>query len=113
MKKIKNKKLVSEVLYVVLVLIAILTAVVFYLKVHPKFDEKLFGKEATVITEVAEIRYDEPFGVRNVGNVTQSQKVKLTGRMEYLLQSDIVMMEICLEDDSFAWISKKDIIISE
>ena len=111
-KKIKNKELASAVCFIGVVLIAILVAFAYYLKTHPGFDEKISGKEATVVSEVATIHYDSPFG-RNVGTVRQSQKVELTGRMAYLLQSDIVKREIRLEDNSFAWISKEDIVISE
>lgn len=112
MKKIKNKELVSTVCFIGVVLILILVAFAYYVRTHPEFDEKISGKEATVISEVARIHYDSPFG-RNVGTVRQSQKVELTGKMAYLLQSDIVMMEIRLEDNSFAWISKEDIVIPE
>lgn len=113
MSKEKNKKdSVSFTLFLALVVILILIAVVFYEKTHPKFDEKISGKEATVVTEVAKIHYDDPFG-RNVGTVTQSQKFKLTGKIAYVVGEDIVMMEIHLEDNNFAWIYKKDIAISE
>ena len=111
-KKIKKKELLSTVFFLSAVLITILTAVVYYEKTHPEFDEKIAGKEATIVSEVATIHYDDPFG-RNIDTVTKSQKVELTGKMAYLLQSDIVKMEIRLEDGSFAWISKKDIVISE
>lgn len=109
-KKIKSKELLSTVFLIIIVLIAILTAFAIYEKTHPEFDETISGKEATVISEVAKIYYDVP-PVR--GAVTQSQKVELTGRIAHLLQSDIIMMEIRLENNSFAWISEKDIVISE
>ncbi len=108
----KNKELLSTVLLLSIVLIAILVSFAIYEKAHPEFDETISGKEATVVSEVAKIYYDAPTG-RNTGAVTQSQTVRLTGRMAYLLQSDIVMMEIRLDDNSFAWISKTDITISE
>ena len=110
-EKIK-KKLGSALFIISLVLILILVSVVYYEVKHPKFDAKVTGKDATVVKEVAKIHYDDPYG-RNVGTVTESQKFELTGKMAYVRQSDIIMMEIYLEDNHFAWISKKDVIISK
>ncbi len=111
-ERTKPNELSSTVFFLGLILCAILIAFTIYEKTHPKFDENISGKEATVVSEVAKIYYDDPLG-RNVDTVTKSQKVNLTGKMQYLLQSDIVMMQIHLEDNSFAWISKKDIFIPE
>lgn len=111
-KKTDKKKLVLFALFLGAVVMLILTAVVFYEKTHPKFDEKISGKEATVVSEIATIHYDEPLG-RNTDTVTRSQKVMLTGKMAYSLQDDMPMMEVRLENDSLAWISKRDIVISE
>lgn len=93
-------------------LILALAATAFYEKTHPKFDEKISGKEATVVSEIATIHYDEPLG-RNTDTVTKSQKVILTGKMAHFLQNDMPMMEVRLENDTLAWISKRDIAISE
>lgn len=110
-KKVKEE--LTTALFLSALLILALVATVFYEKTHPEFDEKISGKEATVVSEVAKIYYDAPFGGRSIGTVTKSQKVELTGRMEYQLQNDDVRMEIRLEDGSSAWISKKDIAIPE
>lgn len=111
-KKTNKKDLVSFALFLGVIVILILTAVVFYQKTHPEFDEKISGKEATVVSEIATIHYDEPLG-RNTDTVTKSQKVILTGKMAHYLQDDMPMMEIRLENDTLAWISKRDIAISE
>lgn len=112
-KKIKNKELVSMVFFIIIVLIAILISFANYQKTHPDFDVTISGKEATVISEVAKIYYDDPFDGRNIATIKQSQTVELTGRMAYPLQSNLIKMEIRLEDNRFAWISKEDILISE
>ena len=111
-KKTNKKDLVSSALFLGVIVILILAAVVFYRKTHPGFDEKISGKEATVVSEIATIHYDEPLG-RNTDTVTKSQKVILTGKMAHYLQNDMPMMEIRLENDTLAWISKSDIAISE
>lgn len=87
-------------------------AAVFYEKTHSRFNEEILGKEAIVVSEIATIHYDEPFG-RNTDTVQKSQKVILTGQMAHYLQNDMPMMEIRLEDGTLAWISKRDIAISE
>ncbi|MCI8760553.1 MAG: hypothetical protein HFJ34_05500 [Clostridia bacterium] len=108
----KIKKKLGSALFIISLVLIILVAVVYYEVKHPKFDAKVAGKDATVVKEVAKIHYDDPFG-RNVDTVTESQKFELTGKMAYVRQSDIIMMEILLEDNHFAWISKKDVIISK
>lgn len=112
-KKTNEKVLVSVALFLSVVVFLIMTAVIIYEKNHPDFDEKISGKEATVVSEVATIHYDEPLG-RDTDTVTKSQKVILTGKMAHFLQNDMPMMEVRLENDTLAWISKRDIaIISE
>lgn len=90
----------------------ILMPAVIYEKTHPDFDETISGKEATVVSEFATIHYDEPLG-HHTAIVAQSQKIELTGKIAHYLQNNIPMMEFRLNDNSFAWISKKDIVISE
>lgn len=102
----------NKLFFIGMVLIAILAAFVIYQKTHPEFDEKISGKEATVVSEIATIHYDEPLG-RNTDTVTKSQKVMLTGKAAHFLQDDMPMMEVRLENGTLAWISKRDIAISE
>lgn len=111
-KKTSKKDFVSAVLFLGVVVLLILTEVIFYEKTHPDFDEEISGKEATVVSEVATIHYDEPLG-RNTDTVTKSQKVILTGKMAHFFENDMPMMEVRLENDTLAWISKRDIAISE
>ncbi len=111
-KRTNKKDLVEAVLFLGVVTILVLTLAIFYEKTHPDFDEKISGKEATVVSEVATIYYDEPLG-RNKATITKSQKVILTGKMEHFLQNDMPMMEVRLENDTLAWISKRYITISE
>ena len=108
----KVKKTLTMAFFLSLLLILALAATVFYEKTHPEFDEKISGKEATVVSEIATIHYGEPLG-RNTDTVTKSQKVILTGKMAHFLQDDMPMMEVRLENDTLAWISKRYIAISE
>lgn len=113
MSKKENKKdLILVVLFLCIVFLLVLTACILYKKTHPDFDEKISGKEAIVVSEVAIIHYDEPLG-RKIDAVTKSQKVILTGKKAHFLQSDIPMVEIRLENDTLAWIAEEDIAISE
>lgn len=111
-KKTNKKDLVSFALFLGVIVILILAATIFYQKTHPEFDEKISGKQATVVSEIATIHYDEPLG-RNIDTVTKSKKVVLTGKVAHFLQNDMPMMEVRLENDTLAWISKRDIVISE
>ncbi len=111
-RKTNKKNLVSFALFLTIVVILLLTSVVFYEKTHAEFDKKISGKEAIVISETATIHYDEPLG-RNTDTVTKSKKLILTGKVAHFLQDDMPMMEVRLEDGTFAWISKRDIAISE
>lgn len=108
----KVKEALTAAFFLSILLLLAFVATVFYEKTHPKFDEEISGKEAIVVTETATIHYDEPLG-RNTDTVTRSQKVTLTGQMEHYLQNDMPMMEVRLEDGTLAWISKRDIVISE
>jgi len=110
-KKINNKEASMKETLIVLLCIVFLALIwmVIDAKIRPEFDEKLAGKEATVISEVANI-YDDASG-RNIGTVTQSQTVELTGKIAYQIQ-DYVKMQIYLEDN-IVWICKKDIAISD
>ena len=112
MSKKTNKKIVSFALFLGIIGILILAAVIFYQNTHPEFDEKISGKEATIVSEIAPIHYNEPLG-RNTDTVTKSQKVILTGKTAHFLQSDMSMVEIRLENDTLAWISIRYIAISE
>lgn len=108
----KVEETLTTAFFLSVLLILALVVAVFYEKTHPKFDEEISGKEAIVVSEIATIHYDEPLG-RNIDTVTKSQKVILTGQMAHYLQNDMPMMEVCLEDGILAWISKRDIAISE
>ncbi len=108
-KKTNKKDLVS---FLGVGVLLILTAVALFKGTHPKFDEKISGKEATIVSGIVTIHYDEPLG-RGIDTVARSQKVILTGKMVYFLQNDMPMLEVRLENGSLAWIYKKDIVISE
>ena len=108
----KVKEALTTAFFLSILLLLAFAATVFYEKTHPKFDEEISGKEAIVVSETATIHYDEPLG-RNTDTVTKSQKVILTGQMAHYLQNDMPMMEVRLEDGTLAWISKRDIAISE
>lgn len=108
----KEKVALTTAFFLSVLWILAFAASVFYEKTHPEFDEEISGKEAIVVSEIATIHYDEPFG-RNTDTVTKSQKVILTGQMEHYLQNDMPMMEVRLEDGTLAWISKRDIAIPE
>ncbi len=108
----KVKEVLTTAFFLTVLLLLAFAMTVFYEKTHPKFDEKISGKEAIVVSETATIHYDEPLG-RNTDTVTKSQKVILTGQMAHYLQNDMPMMEVRLEDGTLAWISKRDIAIPE
>ena len=111
-KKTKQKDLTELVLALCAILLLAATATVFFQKLHPDFDEKFSGKEATVVSETATIYYNEPLG-RSTDTVTRSQKLILTGKMAHFPQDENPMFEVRLENDTLAWISKRYIAISE
>lgn len=108
-KQLENKQLSNkEKLFLIAMLFGTLLLIWGSItgKVYPDFDDKLVGKEATVVRD-ADI-YDDASG-HIIGTVPRSQKVQLTGKISYQIQ-DYLKVQIYLED-KIVWIRRMDIDI--